>query len=629
MTLEISNNQAEAEEIGEAIFAVFKQKFYENTKRAPYDRFEDALKEVNKAIETMKEEKVSRFIGNMSSAFGAVCGSELFVSVTGDAEVYLVRKHFVSIISEGLAEDAPAGNFVNIANGTLEEADRLLFSSVRLLRYITKSELGRVFGDPTSPGIGTSLAELQDFIMAEILGRVALIGVVAREQLVESFEEEETRRRAPSFLKRWNFSMPKLPAFITDLARRDSLPKVKDMLRPAGDLGSKIMGAFSSMKMPKMPSMPHKSSGLGAMSKERLLLLTVGLLVVFVGGVFWLKNTGDAKREIAEQQAKLNHVRELINDASTQGQFDKVKASELFSTAEKETYEVLNAGVLRPQAVKMLDEINAGRDSLDEVKRVATPTVVADLSTKNASVSALGLLNLKERLFGFEYNKLYEIVLTTLQEPLPISETETVVLGTPFPEQNSLLFLTRTGKMIEYANASFAFIGTKDGLWKKGVDMKTYADRVYILDSERNQVWRYIRRRDAFDIGEGINQDADLKKAVSIAIDSNIYLLNFDGTITQLYQGKKQDYPLRKMPLSPLTSPTKIFTSPDLGFIYILEPSKKRVVVFKKDTQNGGAQYSTQYVFENTGTLRDLLVNDGRLFVMDDKKVYSVNLSGL
>ena len=97
MSLEILNNQAEAEDIGEAIFANFKQKFYENKKADPYERFEEALKETNRTIETLKEEKVSRFIGNLNIALGTIVDNGLLISTTGDAEVYLVRKRFVSI----------------------------------------------------------------------------------------------------------------------------------------------------------------------------------------------------------------------------------------------------------------------------------------------------------------------------------------------------------------------------------------------------------------------------------------------------------------------------------------------------------------------------------------------------
>jgi len=624
MALEILNNQAEAEDIGETIFSNFKDAFYEDLEGDPYERFEEALKKTNHVIEALKEEKTARFIGNLNIAIGAVIGDSLYISVTGDSEVYLVRKRFVSIVSEGLVQDSKKETFVNIANGTLERNDSVLFSSSRLLRYITKGELGKIFSGVGRGAIGDTLAELQDFIMTEILGRSAVIGVHADE--VEEgvvggenvFEAEASTSKLGSLIKK----IPGVERF-KDFSLTEKFPALGKVGEKIRDLVPKRLTKEKlSKKIPKIRFHQH-------MSRERILIVVIFLLAVLIGGIFWIRTRGSQRRIIAEQQARLNHVNELMNDASTVGQFDKSKAAELLVAAEQETLIVLNSRFLRGEAVKTLDEIQDFRDNLDDVKRIDNPTVLADFSEKRGTVSALGLLAMRDRLYGFEYNALYEMVLDKLQDPLTISDLETVILGADFEDRNALLFLTRTGKMIEYIDGRFGFISTKDGIWKKGVDMKTYNNRLYILDPERNQVWRYPRRRDSFDIGEGYNQDADLSQGVSLAIDANIYILNADGTIIQLYQGQKQNYPLRKAPLDAVVEPTRLYTNTDLGFLYILEPGKQRVVVFRKDNQNGGAQYHTQYVFDNVGVLRDMLVADNRLYVMDEKRVYFVNLSGL
>lgn len=622
MALEILNNQAEAEDIGEAIFENFKQKFYEDPQASTQQRFEEALKIANQVVETLKEEKVSRFIGNLNIALGAIVKDALYISAAGDAEVYLVRKRFVSIVSEGLAEDSQKETFVNIANGTLEDTDSVIFSSSRLLRYITKGELGKIFSNVGPAGIGHALAELQDFIMAEILGRSAVIGVYIGQMQEEAAEGEEMfdggmmrQGRFAGLLEKW-IKNPLMAVFGKIPGFGKLREKVSSLL-PSTKSAQRI-----AARIPKI-SMPQR------MKKEHILVSVIVLLALLVGGIFWMQTRGNTQRAIQEQQAKLNHVRDVLNEVATVGQFDKPKAAELLSAGEQETLEVLNSRYLRGEAVKILDEIQKSRDSLDDVKRVADPTLLADFSTKRSSVSALGLLGLKDRLYGFEYNALYEMILDKLQDPLTISDIETIILGADFPDQNSLLFLTRTGKMIEYSNSHFGLISTKDGIWKKGVDMKTYNDKLYVLDSERNQIWRYTRRRDGFDVGESYNQNADLAKAVSLAIDSSIYVLNPDGYITQLYQGQKQNYPLRKAPLTAVTAATKIYTNPDLNYLFILEPSKQRVVLFKKDPQNTGAQYQTQYVFDKVGQLRDLVVAENRLYVVSDKRVYFVNLNGL
>ena len=635
MSLEIVNNLAEAEDIGEAIFANFKQAFYAHEGADAYERFEEALKQVNKTIETLKEEKVSRFIGNLNVAIGSIVDDTLYISVTGDAEVYLVRKKFVSVVSEGLSEEAEGETFVNIANGGLEVTDRVLFSSSRLLRYITKAEMGKIFSEE-GINISDALAELQDFVMAEILGRSAVIGVnvgatiagrgeYAQEEEGGMFDETPAaNEKVAALFKGWLtsakswFKMPAISSGTADM----KFSWFTNLREKAAKLVPQkwLPGAHTSL-----PSIPLP----GKTPKERILIAAIVLLAMLVGGVFWLRANGSKQQQIQALQAQLNRAQELINEASTVGQFDKAKASDLIVSAEKEALQVLSSRYLRAQAVRTLDDLQKQRDSLDAVIRVSNPAVLADLTEKQKNASLLGMLSLKDHLYAFEYNALYEMILDKLQDPLTISDLETVILGSAYQDQNSLLFLTRTGKMIEYANGGFASVTTKDGIWKKGVDMKSYNDKLYILDPDRNQIWRYPRRRDSFDVGEGYNQNADLKNAVSLAIDSSIYVLNSDGTITLMYQGQKQDFPLRKPPLAPLAAPTKIYTAPELSYIFILEPSKQRVVLYRKDPKNGGAQYQTQYVFDKIGTLRDLVVADNRLYVADDKRVYFINLSGL
>ncbi|MBP9717878.1 hypothetical protein KBD59_01135 [Candidatus Gracilibacteria bacterium] len=649
MALEIVNNQSEAEEIGELIFTTFRTHFYKHLDLDGYERFEESLKAVNAAIEDLKRQKATRFIGTLHMALATVVGENLYISVTGEAEVYLVRKRFVSAISEGLVEDPKFEGFLNIANGSLEEGDTVLLSSTRLMRYITKTELGKLLHVGGEGQIGNALQELHDYLKTEILGRAAATGLYIGEgvEVTEEMAAKMGRSSGVDAMDPGMFDDQRGPSMVTRMrdvvgqvfskmrSKASKLPKVEEVMpskETMGRVGGVVGNMFSSVGRvfgKVTDKLQHRSTFLGRFSRQRVLVVIVLLVVVLVGGVFWLQTSAGQREVIAAQQAKLNQAHDLISEATTFGQFDKAKASELLNAAEQQALAVLNSNYMRGEAVKVLDDINETRDSLDEIKRVKQPTVVADLTEKRQGAIALGLLALKEHIYSFEYNALYEIVLDKLQDPLTISSLQSVVMGTNYDEGDSLVFLTKTGKLIEFKDGRFLEVSTKDGIWKVGVDLKSYGERLYVLDSERNQIWRYTRKRDGFEAGEAYNQDADLKKAVSLAIDGSVYVLNNDATVIQLYQGKKQEYPLRKSPLVALKAPTKIYTALEMNYVFILEPSQKRVLLYRKDPRNGGAQYVSQYIFDNTGVLRDLIVKDNRLYVVDDTKVYYVNLSGL
>ena len=88
------------------------------------------------------------------------------------------------------------------------------------------------------------------------------------------------------------------------------------------------------------------------------------------------------------------------------------------------------------------------------------------------------------------------------------------------------------------------------------------------------------------------------------------------------------DFPISKAPLNAMTNPTRIYTELDLNKIFVLEPSKNRVLVFDKDTQGLGATYSAQYVFDSIQDVRDMYYDKGtnRLYLLDAQKIYEVAL---
>jgi sugar lactone lactonase YvrE len=240
----------------------------------------------------------------------------------------------------------------------------------------------------------------------------------------------------------------------------------------------------------------------------------------------------------------------------------------------------------------------------------------------------LGLLGYKGNLYAYEYNALYPIVLDKVQDPLTIDENETVIAGTVYSDTDSLMFYTKSGKVIEYKDNRMSFVDTADGSFKKGVAVQAYGNKLYLLDPDGNQIWRYTRRRDKFDAAEAWNVNADLKNGITMAIDGNIYVLNKDGFITKMFSGNKEDFPVKKQPVKALKNPTKIYTELDMSQIYILEPSEKRVLIYYKDDKTGGATYSSQYIFDDLTDLRDLYVDKdtNKMYLMDATKVYTVAL---
>ena len=643
INLEIQNNPADAEAIGETIFDSLRKGFFHDLEKDPYGRFEVAIKSVNKALQAIKDEKNTKYVGNLNILISAIVGNELLITQCGDAEAYLVRKRLLSNISEGLTDEQSGDVFTNIASGTLESGDFVIFNSTRLLRYISKNDLARVC---SGRNIVSVLAELKDVLATEVVGRVGVTGVMVQESVpvVSDFE----RNRIFSHLIKEEMGVtagasvgeraPRREVDVQNQQEKARINALQNMVatlgRTVGSLKQQVSGLTKSGsgrslidKGASFRASLRQPAANGGWSRQKMMVSGGILVLLLIVGVWWLNNRAAEQQAVEKYSTMLNEVRESISSAETTGQYNKDQAAQMLNQAQSKALEVLNSGYSRAKANELLQSIQDTRDRLDGVVHPAYK-VMADLTQKRANVSALGMVGVKDKLYAFEYNALYQILLDKVQDPLTIDENESVVAASYYDDKNSILFYTKAGKVIEYRDGRMAFVDSVDGKFKPGVDVKSYSNSFYVLDSADNQIFKYVRRREKFDTAATWGVGANVKNAVSFAIDGSIYVLNKDGSVDKYFNGNKVKFDLRKLPTTPLTSPTRIFTELDLNQIYILEPSTKRVLVFAKDDKNFAANYVTQYVFDDLKDLKDLYVDKdtNKMYLLDSSKVYTVNL---
>jgi len=100
-------------------------------------------------------------------------------------------------------------------------------------------------------------------------------------------------------------------------------------------------------------------------------------------------------------------------------------------------------------------------------------------------------------------------------------------------------------------------------------------------------------------------------------IDGHIYVQNNDGSVIKLLRGEVEDFKFEKVEPE-LKAPTKISGSIEEGYIYVLEPENKRLVVFDKK-----GQFVAQYQSPVFDALVDFSVD------VENKNVYVLNSNKL
>lgn len=637
INLEVQNNQVDAEEIGRIIFETMQSRFFEDVERDPYERFEVALRAVNDALNDLKSEKSSGYIGNLNIVVAAIVGDVLYLTQSGDSEAYLIRKKYVSVVSEGLSDEGGESLdvFGSIASGKIESGDFVLFSSTRLLRYVSKTDLAKCVNRKS---IMESLNELREVILTEILGRVGLTGIMfdaptteeleelqfepdsANKSLLESYasetvkEKESLTGRFFTAVKGWKGRKKGSKA----LESRDETifsPDEEGM----GSVGGRLRGLKEGIF----------SRGFG---KDKILALLILVIVILFVGIWIAKDNMATRGEIEKLDKILLTVQDKVTEAETKSSYDKEKAKEILDQAYLDALSVLNSGYYREKAKLYLMQIESARDKIDNVQRIEDPKVFIDLTTKRSDVNALGFAKVKEKKYVYEYNALYEIVLNQVQDPVTIDDKETIIAATGFDERGSVVFMTKSGKLIEYRGGIVSYMDTEDGTFRKGVAITSWGTRVYILDPSSNQLWRYGYKgtREKFGAAEPyLSEEIDLSKTQGVAIDSNVYLLSTNGDITKYYAGSSVKFYINNPPFNNFKDPRVIYTNDQLNDIYVVDSKENRIFVYGKDPRTGNLDYKTQYLLPTAVEIRDVYVDaDARkLYVLTPTKILEVELS--
>lgn len=621
INLEIQNNPVDAQEIGAVIFQTMQRSFFDNVDEDPHYRFESSLKAVNNVLAEFKQQKISKYIGNLNVIIGAIVGENLFLTQCGDAEAYLIRKRYVSVVSEGLSEEINEDEvFGSIASGQIEAGDFVLFSSTRLLRYVSKTDLAACV---QRRDIMESLDDIKDVISTEILGRVGLTGLMFEKVTkaeVAALESELDTVSKGILESDHNQTVSHRDTFtgkFMAVAKRYGNKVKSGGLR--FDVVSGWFGKFYNSLF---------SKGFG---KDKILALLILLIIALSVGIFIASGRQEEQAQIEKLTQVLESVQGKISDAETKGAYDKEVANEILDQAYLDAKSVLDSGVYREKATLLLVQIEEARDRLENVQRVENPTVVADLTTKRSDVNALGFALVGEEVFVYEYNALYELVVDQIQDPITIDDKEEVIAATGFADRGSIVFLTKSGKMIEYLDGAVSFMDSEDGTFRKGTRLVDWSNRIYILDAAGNQLWRYTYQstRDQFGAAEEYIADGtDISKAEDVAIDGSVYVLESTGDIRKFYAGSKQEMFINEAPDKLFKSPNIIFTNEKLDQIFVLDTKASRVLVFSKDAQTGNLVYKSQYLVEGEGELRDIYVDgvEKKMYLLTPTKVLEVGL---
>lgn len=351
------------------------------------------------------------------------------------------------------------------------------------------------------------------------------------------------------------------------------------------DFGKIIQALFrlTATYRAQAPKLPHI-----VLTRKRKLFLSIGILLtilLFFGVIYTSR-----QKEAAKQQALFEQIY-----ATAQKKFD-----------EGQGLAGLNKNLSRDDFAEGQKLIMDNKDKFsNKVHKEKLDTLLKNIEEGLLAVSGVNRIDAKE-------TKIDASLLLSFareQNPMAISQDEKTVYTI---DDKAILNFDKKTK------AKKTLITNKDS-WKTVGGLGAYNGNIYVLDKDAGQIYKFVGSNQS----NYLTTKQDLSKAISIAIDGSIWILYSDGTIQKWTRGKQDSFTVSGLN-GELKNPTRIFTDTESAKLYILDNGNGRIVVLMK---NG--VYETQYQAEvlKTATEFDVLEKDKKIFVLNGKKVWEINLS--
>jgi hypothetical protein len=151
-----------------------------------------------------------------------------------------------------------------------------------------------------------------------------------------------------------------------------------------------------------------------------------------------------------------------------------------------------------------------------------------------------------------------------------------------------------------------------------------YNRRLYSLDSQSGTIYRHDTIKTGFSQGQDWLKDRSVSvvSGTDMTIDGDLFVARDNGQVIKFTSGVSQSFTLTGLDPAFSTS-LRLWTYTDVPYLYILEPAKKRLVIFEKNGHLIG-QYMSQSFTNPTGFSIDYATKTA--YILDSGKLLKFTL---
>ena len=413
-----------------------------------------------------------------------------------------------------------------------------------------------------------------------------------------------------------------------NLPIRDSfLMKSKVSFKKSPQLNSrKIKGFLKRLLVIFTPSFWANLFGafgswLQSLSRQHKLMIGSGLILVAVLSISLVLTRQNNQRREADEQfiAVAAEIKEKQGDIFRYAAVDNISAAlgvlnqalaELEQTAPYSEEKINEKNSLH-------QELLTENDRIQKIVRIKEPEEVFNVISVEANAQASSVTVVDGGLYVADKNQanLYTLNLDNLQIgslSLPTSAS----LSRPTVYEGVAYYLAGSEEIIAINEGEASIMNVNQEV-SPGSPIAFFSNRLYVLDKDANQIFRYNRSGNNFGSRTNWAQgENDFSDASDIGIDGNIYVAQENSDLMQYYSGQKQDY--KGTAIEPSIRGNRLLTDEEPGGNnYLLDSHNQRLLSLNK-----GGGLEKQYLFDIPVDDFTLTEDKSTIFILSGNKVF-------
>ncbi|OGL94859.1 hypothetical protein A2348_05220 [Candidatus Uhrbacteria bacterium RIFOXYB12_FULL_58_10] len=641
-------------------------------------RFEQFLSALNETVaERVRNGDWNVPIEQFNAIVGVACDEQMFLSGTGDLTAlflhrtpqqrYQVFNLFRSIQTE---QSLPTWEktFAVVLDGELHSGDVFCVSNRDLPRFVASEELNAVLSTlppqgaaekirqyfPTNSDLSLLILQSVDSVetpsnAAHPLASLSIDHLVRTKNETEEFLEDQKPRPITGILetlKKMRLPVKRLAAgrsvwrlvsssamvalhmllgsakwttrTTVSLAKRDTRSQILTAIRTGTDHGIRsIVGRFN--RLPKMT--------------KTLMMSAIGILFVLTTSISVLQRAQVRSAESAAYQKKVTAVEDTIEKATGAIIYkDEIQARKFYSEALALAQALPTDTDERTKTANDLQQqINGAFNELRHLATIPQPTLLGELDASNG-VTGRAVFASGGGIYVIGSDKRAYLLDPSARSlaPLETSDGEIGIPAEVTSENGQILFIDgRPGvSRLDLENKLLQITNVQPVGGTRWTDLSLYGGKLYVLEPSSGQIIKYNRAGSDFDGGTRWirAKSTDLSDAVSMAIDATVFVLKQNGQIIRFVSGSEVGWTQASADPA-ITAATDIWTSAESAYVYVLEPSTQRLIVYKKE----GGDLVTQYRSDAFQGLTDFLVDETNktIYLLAGSSLYSITASHL